>query len=155
VCIIIDINCLSSVFNNDDPDYKDFKPVNDWIYKGKGKIVMGGSKYNEELSQARKYLRLITELSRRNKVVHCDDTVVDNHQAIIEGLIDDNGCDDPHLIAIVRATHVRLVCTKEERAIKYLKNIQLYEHSTHRPKIYRRAEHHNLLIDNNLANCCK
>lgn len=155
MCIIIDINCLSSVFNNEDINHDDFKPINDWIYQGKGKIVMGGTKYSNELSKSRKYLGLIAELARKNKVVHCEDEIVDSQQSIVEELIKDNGCDDPHLIAIVRATKVKLICTKEERAIKYLKNKDLYESSSHRPKIYRRKEHSGLLVDENIATCCK
>lgn len=48
--IIIDINCLGSVFDSRSKKHGDFKPVFDWITNGKGKLVYGGSTFKRELS---------------------------------------------------------------------------------------------------------
>jgi hypothetical protein len=52
MCIIIDTNRFSSIFEEENSDHDEFKPILDWIIFGKGKIVYGGTKYKQELTRA-------------------------------------------------------------------------------------------------------
>ena len=77
MCIIIDANTLSLVFNPETKGHEEFKPVFKWIDKGKGKIVYGGTKYEEELIKAGK-LKLIRRYNDAGKAVHSCNRLVAN-----------------------------------------------------------------------------
>ena len=73
MCIIIDTNALASVFDVDSSNHENFKPVYDWIFNNKGKVVYGGTKYKEELKNSYRYLKLFGQLSRIRKTIEIDD----------------------------------------------------------------------------------
>lgn len=114
MCIIIDTCALSRVFSKDDNKHKEFAPVLRWIIGGPGFVVYGGSKYFEELGRASHYLSLLTELRRSGRAKVVDRHAVDSEQAIVEELVPPS-CNDSHIIAIVRASGCRLICTDERR----------------------------------------
>ena len=49
MCVIVDTNCLASVFERKSEKHPQFAPVLEWIIFGKGKLIYGGSKYIGEL----------------------------------------------------------------------------------------------------------
>lgn len=151
MCIVIDTNCMSSVFKRSSKDHTDFKPVKDWIIEGKGKIVIGGSKYREEIKH---YLSQLAELERNNKVVKIDNAKVDREHDLLKEKIDHRDYDDPHLIALLSISRCKLICSKDERAYPFFKNKDLYQ-SRSAPLIYCKERNKDLLCDNNIAPICE
>ena len=48
MCVIVDTNAFAAVFNANANNHDEFAPVLDWIISGKGKLVIGGTKYMSE-----------------------------------------------------------------------------------------------------------
>lgn len=155
MCLIVDTNSFSPIFNPTDADHPDFKPILDWITSGKGKIIYGGSKYKQELAQARKYLKLFTEFKKINKIVEVSDEAVDTEQRELEGRVDHRDFDDPHLVAIAIVSRCKLICSKDERAHPFIKDKMLYPDKLKPPKIYSNQTHMHLLNDKNIVRICK
>lgn len=151
MCIIIDACTIPLVFNNDDPD---FSPVYDWLFNGSGKMVFGGSIYSKELSKLGRYIGLIQELSRINKVVVVNKGSVDICEKRIKKIEPKRDFDDSHIVAIVEESGCRIVCTKDARSDKYLKDKRFYDKSK-KPSIYRSKKHSKLLSCKNIVAICK
>jgi hypothetical protein len=155
MCIVIDANTFAPVFDTRNQRHDEFKPVHDWIFVGKGKIVYGGTKYKEELRRAARYLKIFIELQKARKVVEVNDQDVDAKQAELEELITHKDFDDPHLIAIVIVSGVKLICSDDARAYPFIKDNTLYPRNIDRPRIYSRSSNQDLLTDANIADICK
>jgi hypothetical protein len=155
MCIVIDTNCFSPVFNPTNLDHPSFEPVLHWIVSGRGKVVYGGTKYLIELKRATRYLRIFGELKKAGKVVELAQGDVDTHQQRVEKLVDPKKHNDPHLPAIVCASRCRLVCTKDDRSHRLLKEATCYPKGVAKPKIYKSLKQAALLIDQNIADVCK
>jgi len=152
MCIVIDTNTLSNVFNPANIHHPDFKSVLDWIWNGPGFVVYGGSTYNKELRSARKYLPIFGELEKKAKVARVKDHLVDDHEKKVINLINDPRCDDAHLIAIFRVSGCRLLCSTDKRADSYIKNPDYYLPGQRPPSIYRNRGHRSLLSKQNIVN---
>ena len=155
MCIVIDINTLSPVFNPTDQKHLEFLPVLKWICKDKGKIVFGGTKYNEELKRAHKYLRILRYLDAAGKVVRIDDNTVDNEEMRLNDQLTHRDFDDAHLVAIVIVSQCKVICTSDSRAHSFIKDQSLYPKHVKRPSIYSGLKNSHLLCDENIASCCK
>jgi len=151
MCIVIDMDVLSCVFNPCNQHHSDFSPVKEWVTRRNGFIVFGGTRYKSELRNARHYLGIFTELSRKGKVKQVNQELVDRHQQIVEGLLGQTRFNDPHLIAIIRVSGCRLVCSKDQEADKHLKNKRYYLPNQKPPSIYRSRKHAKLLINQNIV----
>ncbi len=151
MCIVIDLCALPLVFKKQSSE---FIPVYNWIFQGNGKMVFGGSRYAKELSKLAKYLDLIKELKRINKVVVVDKSIVDSCEKKMKEIEPKNDFDDPHIVAIVEASGCRVVCTTDERSDKYLKDKRFYEKSK-KPSIYRTKKHVHLLNCKNVVAICR
>ena len=148
MCIIIDINCLASVFERTSAKHSEFEPVLNWILSGKGKIILGGTKYIEELKKTPKYLKIIRLLgSSSKKVIVIDKNKVDEEQAKIELLIIDKDFDDPHLPAIVIVAKCMLICSDDSRSTKFVTKSEIYPNGVTVPKYYMGLRNINLLCD--------
>lgn len=146
--IIVDANCLSSVFDKTCNDHSEFEPVFDWIINGKGKMIYGGAKYLKELSHCKRILPLINHLkNHKNKVIVLDSKRVDDLQKDIEALVDDPDFDDPHLIAMIAVSGCRLLCSKDERSERFILDKTLYPNGSKPPKYYKSKKNANLLSD--------
>lgn len=154
MCIVVDTNAISRVFNEQNSEHEEFKPVRDWILKKKGKLVYGGTKYLEELSKMGEYLKLFQLLGRINKTVVVDTEAVDEYQAEAEQMIQHKDFDDPHLVAILKVSGCKLVCSVDERAFPYLKHQLFFKGKDNKPKIYSSSRNKDLLCDANIAECC-
>lgn len=150
MCIVIDLNVFAPVFNPQHLEHSEYIHVNHWITKGKGFIVFGGTHYLKELKAISRYLSFITELSRRGRVRKLVDELVDKEEQQVEALLKGSACDDCHLIAILRTSGCRLICSNDKRADKYLKDRRCYLPGQKVPQIYRRRAHKHLLCDRNI-----
>ena len=156
MCIVIDANCLTTVFNDKNMEHKKFRPVLRWIVAGKGKVVYGGRKYKKELNSCEKVIPLLAELERAGKVLPVADERVDYHQCRIEQQTSGSGFNDCHLAAIIIVSGCKLICTSEKRAIPFLKKASLYPSHVKVPKIFRGyRQNTQLLSDKYIADCCK
>lgn len=147
--VIIDANVLSLVFSGDD----DFAPIKKWVLQDGAKIVVGGTKYEMELSRVRDVLNVITELSRSGRVVRVNYNDVDSLQKIIESIVPD-ACDDPHLIALIGVSRCPVICSKDARAYPFLKDKKLYPWKSFSPSIYSGKKNVSLLTRENADAKC-
>lgn len=128
----------------------------EWILFGKGKMVMGGTRYAEEVGgrSLRRFLPLLAELSRINKVARIKNEAVDEEENRIRNLIDDPDFDDPHIAALLRVSRCRVLCTRDTRSLRYYKDRRLFS-ARAEPKVYQSRRNRSLLSDRYLADCCK
>ncbi len=145
MCIVIDTNSLSSVFNTENVRHVDFVPLKRWIIEGEGFIVYGGTKYKKELSRTKRYLRLFRLLKDKRRVSEIDASKVDAEHAGINLKTKGTDCNDQHIIAIFIASGCRLFCSVDIHADKYIKDRTLYPKQHPRPLIYRGLNQQNLL----------
>lgn len=152
MCIVIDTNVFGCVFNPSDSQHTEFLPVEKWVTQRDGFLVIGGTRYIDELRQSRAYLGVLTELSRKGRVKRVRDDIIDNECIILEALLKGSRCDDCHLIAIIRSSGCRLICSNDRRADEFLKNPKLYPKGQRPPSIYRYKSHSPLLCRRNIVN---
>lgn len=154
MCIVIDTNNISRVFNTSNIEHKNYEPVLNWILKGKGKIIIGGTSFNNEIKKNYRFLVFLQELSKHNKVVSFKEIEVDKLESEIKELIPPSlDFDDPHIVALLKISKCRLICSEDKRAFEYFKSRKIFQ--GHTPKIYSGLKNQDLLKDSNIANCCK
>jgi hypothetical protein len=148
MCIVVDANVLSAVFRRDSAAHSEYGPVLDWVMKGPGFFVYGGTKYAGELQS---YLPVFAELARQRKARAVNHALVDKHEKQVALLIHDTKCDDPHLIAMFRVSGCRLLCSDDKRADRYIKDRHNYLKRQKPPSIYRKKSHCHLLNPRNVV----
>ena len=154
MCIIVDTNVFGNVFDAKNKDHIQFKPVKEWIFNGNGILVFGGTKYEKEVFSD-KYRKFILQLLIAGKAKRINLVEVDKHEELVKLKIPNADFDDKHIAAIVRACGCKLICTKDTRSIPYLKDLRLYRSRELSPKFYTSKRNENLLVDANIADCCK
>jgi len=152
MCIIIDTNCLNEVFDTSNKHHNEFKPVFNWVYLGKGKIVYGGSKY---LSEIGKYLTLFLNLNKAGKAIYVDNNKVDVEEVVVSTIIQDPDFDDQHLVALLRVSGCKLICSRDKRAYPFFRHKRFFSSANTKPKIYSSSKNKGLLKDKNIAEICK
>ena len=121
MCIILDINILSSVFSQAAMKHREFEPVLKWITEGHGRVVYGGTKYKKELGKT-PYLKIFSLLNIYNRAIPLNDEEVDKEQQYVESLENDPDFDDPHIIAMVRVSGCKLLCSNDTRSIRFIRD---------------------------------
>ncbi len=153
--LIIDTCCLAQVFDPKNQQHLHFAPVLKWVAFGKGRMVYGGTKYNNELRQAPKFLRIVVELERARRAIKIPKDKVDPIAAQLKKQVDRPDFNDEHLLALVIASRCCVVCTNDTVAIVYLKYRELYsDYNVKRPKIYSSKRNQSLCCDRHLAQIC-
>jgi len=126
MCIIVDPPTYISIFKKSDPDYDNFKPVLTWVLNGNGKFVMGGSEFRKQLGKLYSILSFITQLRKIGKIIVFEDALIDKELLTVKEMERSAEFDDPHLVALVRVSGCRLICVKDNRSHKYLKDKKFY-----------------------------
>jgi hypothetical protein len=147
MCIIIDANCFGRVFDRSNSNHDSFAPVLDWIIKGKGKIVYGGSTYFSELKTAAKYLKIFRLLREIDKAVIGDEVNIDQIEKDLISTVNDSNFDDPHIMAIVIDTKCMLICSDDKKSLKFMKDFNLFPDHIKPPKYYMGIKNISLLND--------
>jgi hypothetical protein len=155
MCIVIDPPTFVPMFKHTDPEHANFIPVRSWIIDGPGKIVMGGDKYKAELKAIGSVLPFLKELERKGKIVRKRDSEVNADEIKVKGIEPAKDFDDPHLVALVRLTGCRLICTRDRRSHRFLRADVFYRSKKDRPRLYTRPKNSSLLAAKNLAPCCR
>lgn len=145
MCIVVDINTLSPVFNSSCEEHSEFVHVKNWIDKGYGFLVFGGTKFKKELMKTERYLRLIRKMKDAGFAVAIQDDIVDKEEERVKALTDGTDCDDQHIIGLLCASRCPLVCSKDARSYKYLTDRSLYSNKMARVRIYSSSRNTSLL----------
>ncbi|MFD2597959.1 hypothetical protein ACFSQ3_03260 [Sphingobacterium corticis] len=152
MCLIVDANCLSAVFDIDAANHSDFAPVFEWIFNGKGKVVYGGTRYLGELN---KYLKIYSELRKAGKAIYVDCDIVDAEETTISKKLKHGDFDDQHLVALLKLSGCKIICSLDRRAYPFFKNKLFFPRSSEKPKIYSSHINSDLLVEKNIADICK
>jgi predicted nucleic acid-binding protein len=155
MCLIVDSNAIPVVFNKSNQEHQDFEPILNWIINGNGKIVYGGKKIRDEYKKLVSYLRILKYLEDKRKIVRLNDDEVDKKQIEQEKIEKSRAFNDSHIVAMVIISKVRIVCTNDTKSLKYVKDSKFYPKDVKIPKIYSKAKHKDLLVDENIAPICK
>lgn len=152
MCLVIDTCCLSRVFVPGNKEHADFAPVLQWVTKDEGSMVYGGTKYKTELGRMPIIFKIVVELRRARRAIEVDDAQVDTIEKNVKKKTRKSGFNDSHLVAIVIVSKCRIICTKDERAMPYLKDRNLYiDYHVKPPKIYCHKDHEKLCCRNNIV----
>ena len=149
MCVIVDANTLSCVFKDDAMKKLQFEPVLKWVLEGKGKFIIGGTKYMNELRKVKSASSFLSMLRMRtkDKVVMLDREKVDSYQSIMEEIVDDPHFDDPHLPAMVIVSHCMVICSLDARSIDFVTRPSLYPRGVKVPRYYTGMHNVDLLCD--------
>lgn len=156
--VVIDVNTLPAVFNKNNCDHHDYRPVLDWIVRDKAKLIIGGTKYFTELKKLESYLKHIGELGKLNKVYAEKDTIVDEKEKKIKDKIRHKKFNDHHFVSLIAATNCKVFCSMDKGAFKLMNNKDVKKFFTDKPKIYTNISHapnKALLCDFNLTRKCE
>lgn len=145
--IIIDANCIAQVFSKNSLNHKEFEPVLNWILKGKGMMIFGGTKYKTEISKLKNYLTIIRLIKESGKIYEGNCELIDQYQHTVENLSDDPDFDDPHLVAIAFVTKCKIICSEDDRSVKHVTNSKYYPTNFKKPVYYKSSKNSDLLCD--------
>lgn len=157
MCIVIDINVIKTVFNEEEKNHQYYKPVKDWILGGKGKMVVGGSTYYEELEKMYKFRKFYIALRKAGKVVVGCDEKIDNLELDLKETLNHRDFDDPHIVALLIISGCKIICSEDARAYPFFQKSEWYPKGKSVPKIYCKRAHSKskeLLSDSNIAEIC-
>jgi hypothetical protein len=156
MCLVIDACCLAMVFDGNNREHSNFIPVLKWI-NGTGRMIYGGTTYNDELGKASRFLPYVAELSRKRHTVRIPNATVDSIEAALKTQCPDPKFNDAHIVALVIASGCCVVCTKDNDAISYLKRADLFAASgVSRPSIYKgHKTHKKLCCDKHVVEICR
>lgn len=155
MCIIVDPPLFIPMLKSSDPSNAIYSPVREWIDNGPGKFVIGGTKYRDELRKICSVLPILAEYERKGKIVRQNNTAVDAEVTAVKTIEPRKDFDDPHLVALVRSCGCKLICVNDPRSHKFLRDVRFYQSNKHRPKLYTRPKNVTLLVNNNIASCCR
>jgi predicted nucleic acid-binding protein len=156
MCIIIDTNVFSRVFNPSNSDHLEFSPVLDWILNKEGKLVAGGKKYHNEIfGKFSKYTKLLSQMKKARKIYFHNSDIVDAKEKEFKGLFTAEDYDDEHILALLSITKCRILCTKDEGLIKYAGMKLFYQSKQKPPLVYKDSSNKNILNKRNIAKVCQ
>lgn len=121
-------------------------------------MIYGGTKYNTQLSRAKRVLGIVSELSKKRRTIQIPAATVDPIAAALKEKFPESAFDDEHLVALLIASRCGVVCTNDNPAISYLKRPDLFSDypGVQRPKIYRGHKSHiKLCCDRYVVEICR
>lgn len=156
MCIVVDTNAFKKVFNPQNEEHEEFRPVFDWILRGKGKLIMGGARYKEEvLTNMSSNIQLVRELGRLRKICSLEDEKVDAKMDELKTKIRHRNFDDPHVLAMCIVSRCKVVCSEDKRSFEFLTDRKLYPKKQKRPSIYSGKHNADLLTNDALLPCSR
>lgn len=158
MCLIIDMNVLPCVFNEENANHANFKPVKDWILSGKGKMVVGGSTYFSELAKLNKIRKFYIALRKAGKAVVVEPAIeIDKLEEKLKEKFEHKDFDDPHIVALLIVSGCQIICSNDARAFRFFQNKGWYPKGSSVPKIYCDKSFNKskeILNDRNMVNIC-
>ena len=139
MCIIVDNDRLGRFLS--DPTDNDSTPIRTWLDRGRGLVVYatdGG--FREEIARAAK--SRLAEFVRAGRAIHIPvDRFADDERELRAS--DRLRSDDPHVLALARASGARLLYTGDVDRMADFKDKRLIDNP--RGKVYTRAANRRLL----------
>jgi hypothetical protein len=151
MCLVVDTCSFPVVFHH---KAERFLPIQKWIFKGKGKLIYGGTTFAKEI-RGKRTADLLAQLKKAGKAVQLPMADVDAMEREIKAKEPAKDFNDPHLLAMIVVSKCCVVCTDEKKAVPYLKRRDLYPEGAKLPKIYRNKKHADLCCDDHLVKVCK
>ena len=135
--MIVDANRLGRFLA--DPVHADAAPIREWLDRQGGRIVYStGGKFAREVG--RRLRSKLAEYVRAGKALYIPPEDFADDENTLEPMI---GSDDPHVLALARATGVRLLYTGDRDLINDFKDQRIINQP--RGSVYSRASNANLL----------
>ena len=135
--IVIDIDCISRVFNKSNIEHAEYKPIYDGVVNHQSlKIAYGGATYCKELAKASTYRKLFSELVTASKAIPVDSGNVNQYEEVLKKDTEDKGFNDQHIIAIVVVGKCKIICSHDSTSYPFFQDPNLYPKRFKRPKIY-------------------
>ncbi|WP_287740311.1 hypothetical protein [Diaphorobacter sp.] len=154
MAVVVDPPLFISLFKESDPKHERFVRIKDWVVNGPAKFVYGGTTYKSELAKVGSVLAVLKVLEQKGKIHKLSDVSVDLDEFDVKNIEPKADFDDPHLVAIIRVSGVRIVCVDDPRSHKYLKSAKFYQSSKSRPKLFTNEKNINLLNKRALCGSC-
>ena len=147
MCVIIDADVAARVFAV--PPEDDFAPLWKWIEHKSGKIVFGfAGKLGVEWKKLAKAKRRLLQMWRAGQALQVPATRIEAEENAVTKLAICKS-NDPHVIALARASGARILCTNDQNLETDFKNGELVP--SPRGKIYKTANHKRLLGHNRIC----
>ncbi len=139
MCIIVDANRLGGLLA--DPADLDVAPIRKWLDEEAGVLVYAtGSRFADEIGHRHK--RKLADYVRAGRARHIpEERFADDERALEQRR--DRRSDDPHVLALARASGARLLCTGDNDLIADFKNKKFIDEP--RGRIYSGAGNADLL----------
>ena len=139
MCIIVDANRLGDFLT--DPAKPDTAPIRKWLDRGGGRIVYStGGAFAREVGHRLRAKLLAYVQAGKATVIPAAHFADDERE--LSGFADRRS-DDPHVLALARATGVRLLYTNDPNLVVDFTNKKFIDRP--RGKVYSRAANANLL----------
>ena len=142
MCVVIDTCTFSDAFSS--PPQPAYRPLIEWLTRtdSDGSAAIGGTKYRAEIGMHGQAIRFFARLARAGRTNDVDNVVVDAEE---NRLVQTGACvsNDQHVIALVRKSGARSVCTEDSGLMTDVKNRTLVNGP--RGRVYRTANHAHLL----------
>lgn len=149
--IIVDTCVISAVFNTENSQHTEFKPVLTYIDNKRAVMVYGGTKYKRELKLMPRYFKIIKLLQEQNKVKEISDRQVNEEEnkisEFINGKAKYNGFNDKHIVALAIVSRSKIICSTNSYDFQFFKDGDFYPHGMIKPKIYSSHNHNHLFED--------
>ena len=137
MCIIVDANMLGK-FLAEPPD-EDSKPIKDWLQRKSGRLIYstGGKFSNEVKGRAREQLLTYYRSGLADRFLSSD--FKDDEEELRENI----KSDDPHILALARASGARILYSSDKDLIEDFKDKRFVDQP--RGKVYSGARNARLL----------
>ena len=137
MCMIVDADRLGRFLAN--PVHEDVVPIREWLDRREGRIVYStGGKFAREIG--RRLRDKLANYVRAGKATYVPPSRFVDDESALGPLISSN---DPHVIALARATGVRLLYTGDGNLTRDFKDKRCIDRP--RGKVYSRATNSDLL----------
>lgn len=152
MCFVLDVNAFHLMFKSNSSGHADFKPLLDWLYDHpRTCLVIGGTRYRQELDAVQKYIGYLVELKRARKLREIIDDIVDAEEERLKKVFRHRDFDDQHIVALFCVSGCMIFASHDKRADPFIKMKELYPKGQKRPHIYRNSKHSSLLSDRNIV----
>lgn len=136
MCAIVDINVVHQSRGKDRTEAGKF--FFDWLLND-GILVVGGSKFESEIKNDSRFLRLVNERRQIGKVrqgIDKDEVDVEHNRLIRRNICDS---DDQHILALARVSDTRILFTNDDALQNDFRNPSIINRP--RGQIYTTAVH--------------
>jgi hypothetical protein len=143
--IVIDANTFAMVFDPNNALHVEFFPVKEWIDRGEGFLLFGGTKFMAEMGQSLGRLRLIRLLKESGKAVEIETAIVDKLEQNVIEQTRRTKCNDQHIIALLAAARCHLLSSRDAKSFSFIKEKTLYPKGMRKVRIYFSSKNRALL----------